>query len=38
MMNGDDIVEGVTRSTTVYEMRDGDWLMISQHQSPFEAD
>ena len=37
MMNGDDIVEGVTRSTTVYEMRDGDWLMISQHQSPVEA-
>ncbi|MDP6875487.1 MAG: nuclear transport factor 2 family protein [Alphaproteobacteria bacterium] len=38
MMNGDDITEGVTRSTTVYELRDGDWQMISQHQSPVEVD
>jgi len=36
MMNGDDIVEGVTRSTTVYEMRNDDWLMISQYQSAVE--
>ena len=38
MMNGDDIVEGITRSTTVYEMRNGDWLMISQHQSSVEVE
>ncbi len=37
MMNGDDIVEGVTRSTTVFEMCNGDWLMISQRQSPVEG-
>jgi hypothetical protein len=37
MVNGDDIVEGVTSSTSVYELRDGNWLMISQHQSPVEA-
>jgi len=28
MINGDGIVEGVTGSTTVYGMRNGDWLMI----------
>lgn len=38
MRNGDDIVEGVTRSTTIYEMRPGGWQMISQHQSTAEAD
>jgi ketosteroid isomerase-like protein len=38
MINGGDTVEGVTRSTTVYEMRGGNWLMISQHQSAVEAD
>ncbi len=38
MMNGNDIVEGITRSTTVYEMRNGDWLMISQHQSAVDAE
>ncbi len=38
MTNGDVIVEGVTRSTTIYEMRNGHWLMISQHQSPVAAD
>jgi len=34
MINGDDIVEGITCSTSVYELRDGNWQMISQHQSP----
>ena len=34
MKNGDDIVEGITCSTSVYEMRNGNWQMISQHQSP----
>jgi len=38
MMNGNDIVEGVTRSTTVYEMRNGDWQMVSQHQSSVEVE
>ena len=38
MINGDNIVEGVTWSTTVYRMRKGDWLMISQHQSPVEEE
>ena len=33
MINGDDIVEGITCSASVYELRNGNWQMISQHQS-----
>jgi len=33
MTMGDDVVEGITCSTSVYELRDGNWQMISQHQS-----
>ncbi|MBT3332399.1 MAG: nuclear transport factor 2 family protein [Rhodospirillaceae bacterium] len=36
MINGDDVTEGITASTSIYEMRDGHWYMISQHQSPAE--
>ena len=29
----EEMVEGKTRSTTIYQRRDGRWMMISQHQS-----
>jgi len=38
MTNGDDVVKGIIKSTTVYEMRNDNWLMISQHQSPVTAE
>ena len=31
--SGDDILEGTTRSTTVYAKREGGWQLVSQHQS-----
>ena len=34
--DGETVVEGMTRSTTVYAFRDGGWQMISQHQSRIE--
>jgi GNAT superfamily N-acetyltransferase len=37
MTNGGDVTEGITCSTSIYEMRGGNWFMISQHQSPFEG-
>ena len=30
-------VDGMTRSTTVYALRDGNWMMISQHQSHLDS-
>ena len=36
MLFGSARVEGATRSTTVYCERDGNWQMISQHQSRIE--
>ena len=33
---GDAVVEGITRSTTVYVERAGQWQMVSQHQSRIE--
>ena len=36
MRDGETTVEGMTRSTTVYEFRNGGWQMISQHQSRIE--
>lgn len=35
-IDGDTVVEGMTRSTTVYVRRDGGWQMVSQHQSRIE--
>jgi ketosteroid isomerase-like protein len=35
-IDGEVIVEGMTRSTTVYARRDGGWQLISQHQSRIE--
>ena len=31
------IGDGMTRSTTVYALRDGNWMMISQHQSHLDS-
>ena len=36
MIHGDDTVEGLTRSTTIYVRRDGGWQMVAQHQSRVE--
>ena len=36
MIDGDVTVEGKTRSTTVYAMRDGGWQLVAQHQSRIE--
>lgn len=36
MIDGDVTVEGTTRSTTVYAMRESGWQLISQHQSRLE--
>ncbi len=36
LIDGDTSVEGMTRSTTVYALRDGGWQLISQHQSRTE--
>lgn len=36
MRDGDKVLEGMTRSTTVYAFRNGGWEMISQHQSRIE--
>jgi hypothetical protein len=35
-IDGDTVIEGMTRSTTVYAFRDGGWQLISQHQSRIE--
>ena len=37
MRQGGRLVNGMTRSTTVYERRAGNWMMISQHQSSLET-
>ena len=37
MRQGGRLVNGMTRSTTVYERRSGNWMMISQHQSSLET-
>ena len=37
MRQGGRLVNGMTRSTTVYERRAGNWMMISQHQSYLET-
>ena len=33
MRDGDTVIEGMTRSTTVYVWRDVRWQLVSQHQS-----
>ena len=33
---GDEVHEGITRSTTVYVRTDGNWKMVAQHQSRIE--
>ena len=35
-IDGDMVIEGMTRSTTIYVRRDGGWQMVSQHQSRIE--
>jgi ketosteroid isomerase-like protein len=32
-IHGDDVLEGTTRSTTVYAKRGDGWQLVSQHQS-----
>ena len=36
MRNGDQVIEGMTRSTTVYVRERGNWRMVAQHQSRLE--
>jgi hypothetical protein len=36
MIDGDTMIEGMTRSTTIYVYRDGGWQLVSQHQSRLE--
>ncbi len=33
---GEQVVEGLTRNTTVYVKCEGDWKMVAQHQSRIE--
>lgn len=35
-IDGATVIEGMTRSTTVYVHRDSGWQMVSQHQSRIE--
>lgn len=36
MRNGDQVIEGMTRSTTVYVRQGDGWRMVAQHQSRIE--